>query len=168
MTRFGYALIAILLIGPSAVRATQPTSPAPLLPPPGLPVYDLDIKIDPATRLVQVHEVITFTNTTTKPVTELVFNVHGRYTPPSDQIGFLAKMAEILRMSPKEAMSFEGPALEVKETILHDVVPTSVPFQYCADNPCAMKVPLVTPVNPGERLTVELVFDFKVPAKKGR
>ena len=31
-----------------------------------------------------------------------------------------------------------------------------------------MRVPLVSPVQPGERLSIELVFDFKVPAKKGR
>jgi Peptidase family M1 domain/Omp85 superfamily domain len=169
MTRRVTTLVAVLLLFTPALQGAQPTMPAaPLLPPPGLPVYDLDIKLDPAHRMVQVHETITFTNTTGKAVSDLVFNVHARYVPPGDQVGFLCKMAEILRMSPKEAMSFEGPALDMKQTILHDAVPTAVAFQYCDDNPCAMRVPLVTPVQPGERLAIELVFDFKVPNKKGR
>jgi hypothetical protein len=141
-----------------------------LEPPPGLPRYDLAIQLDTAKRLAIVRETITFTNTTKKPVTELVFNVHGRYTPPDDQIGFLAKMAEVLRMSPKESMSFEGAALDVKETLIHDPgnVLRPASFRYCADNACAMKVPLAQPVGPGQQITIDLVFDFKIPAKKGR
>ena len=47
------------------------------------------------------------------PVKEIVFNAHAHYSIPDKDIGFLAKTAELLRISPKESMSFDGPALPV-------------------------------------------------------
>src|SRR4051812_24206323 len=98
------ALFSLLGVG-SFARAADP--------PAGLPLYDVDIHLDPAKRLAKVHQEITFTNRTSRPVSEIVFNVHGRYTV--EQVGFVAKMAEILRMSPKESMYFDGPPLEVTQ-----------------------------------------------------
>src|SRR5262249_17350356 len=73
-------------------------------PSPKLPRYDLSVVLDVPRHLVHVREVVTWTNTSRVPVTELVFNAHAHYSIPDQDIGFLAKTAELLRMSPKEAM----------------------------------------------------------------
>jgi hypothetical protein len=83
-----------------------------------LPRYDLDIRLDTSLRVGQVTERVTWTNTSTEPVAELVFNAHAHYTIPDGDIGKLAKILELLRMSPHEAMSFDGPALEVEQVRL--------------------------------------------------
>ena len=96
----------------------QPTMPQQIkqLPiPAGLPKYDLDIVLDVQTRQVKVREVVTWTNQTNIPAREIVFNAHARYAIPNSikDHFFLAKTVELLRMSPKEGLSFDGPALEV-------------------------------------------------------
>ncbi len=150
-------------------------------PPAWLPRYDLDIVVNPGQRVANVKQVVTFTNRHRRPATELVFNAHGRYTIPEGQVGFTAKMAEMLRVAPKEAFYFDGPPLNVTAI---DVVDAAAPvepaahgrakkrqrceFQYGDKNPCSIVVPLAQPVGPGESVTVEIDFVFKIPNKKGR
>src|SRR5579862_7968340 len=81
-------------------------------PPAWLPQYDLDIRLETNCRTGTVVERVTWTNNTGKQIQEIVFNAHAHYTIPTSDIGRLAKILEILRMAPSEAMSFEGPALE--------------------------------------------------------
>jgi hypothetical protein len=157
--------------------------PAPLRavePPPWLPRYDLDIVVDPAARIAQVKQRVTFINRHKRPATDLVFNAHGRYTIPDGQVGITAKMAEMLRVAPREAFYFDGPPLDVKEVYVIEndgAVPTAAhggkqprrcEFDYGAQNPCSIIVPLAQPVGPGESVTVELNFVFRIPNKKGR
>src|SRR5437016_3723379 len=82
-----------------------------------LPRYDLDIVLDVSAHLVKVRETVTWTNTSNVPVKEIVFNAHAHFSIPDQDIGFLAKTAELLRMSPKESMSFDGPALKVDSVL---------------------------------------------------
>lgn len=79
-----------------------------------LPRYDLDIRLDTQDRLVQVKQRVTWVNRHERPAADLVFNVHGRYEIPDGDIGLLAKMVEILRVAPKEALPFDGPALRMQ------------------------------------------------------
>lgn len=150
-------------------------------PPAWLPRYDLDIRIDTDQRLATVKQRVTFTNRHQRPATELVFNAHGRYTIPDDQIGFMAKMAEILRIAPKENFYFDGPPLDVREVTQLEIDGPVAPaahgrvksrrncqFQYGEKNPCSFAVPLGQPVAQGESVTVEIDFVFRIPAKKGR
>ena len=149
-------------------------------PPSWLPKYDLDIQVDTAQRVGQVTERVTWTNQSDQPVSEIVFNAHAHYTIPGQDIGTLAKILEILRMSPSEAMSFDGPALDVDKVNL--VQPeishpkpgganlkfTQLPFHYQPDNATALVVPLPSAVNPGASVTLELDLTLKIPPKKGR
>src|SRR5437773_2664772 len=80
-----------------------------------LPRYDVDVSLDTTRSRVDVREIVTWTNVSQQAVTEIVFNAHARYSIPDKDIGLLAKMAEVLRLSPKESMSFKGPPLEVRE-----------------------------------------------------
>src|SRR4051794_27827617 len=79
--------------------AVLPAAPAscPELPP-YLPRYDLDIDLDIAHHVAHVRMAATWTNPTSTPTDRLVFNAHSRYVVPADQVGFTAKMLEILRM----------------------------------------------------------------------
>src|SRR5262249_41645002 len=155
---------------------------------PKLPRYDLSVVLDVPRHLVHVREVVTWTNTSRVPVTEIVFNAHAHYSIPDQDIGFLAKTAELLRMSPKEAMSFDGPALEV-ETVRspdpkwawrsddqpknagHLETPRMrdehdgtgrLPFFFPEDNKTALHIALPKDLPPGESVTVELNFRFKL------
>jgi Peptidase family M1 domain/Omp85 superfamily domain len=137
-----------------------------------LPRYDLDIVLDTPQHLVQVRETVTWTNTSNQPVKEIVFNAHSHYSIPDKDVGLLAKMAEILRMSPKESMSFDGPALQVDEVRYRGTKgkPVDEPgsFFFPSDNATALTLPLPVAVAPGESVTVDLKFHLKLPPKKGR
>ncbi len=147
-------------------------------PPPWLPRYDLDIHLDTAQRLCKVRQRVTWTNRHNMAVGEIVFNAHAHYTIPDKEIGFLAKTLEVLRLSPSEAMSFDGPALEVQTVHLIAQGPPSFAQEkkqgpalkhgYLEDNPTALVVALQAPLEPNEAVTLELDFTVKIPPKKGR
>src|SRR5205823_3351031 len=83
-------------------------------PPKWLPRYDWDVHLDTDKRLATVKGVVTWTNRHQRPASEIIFNAHAHYSIPDKDVGLLAKMVELLRMAPKEALSFDGPALEIE------------------------------------------------------
>jgi hypothetical protein len=149
-----------------------------------LPRYDLEIKVDVAGRNVQVRERITWTNHHQRPTRELVFNAHSHYEIPKKDIGFLAKTVELLRLSPSESLSFDGPACQIDKVIgvspgLEKISykpngssltasPDEMFYRYQDDNPTALVVPLPRDVYPGESVTIELDFTMHLPQKQGR
>jgi hypothetical protein len=165
-----------LLLSPSVLRADEP--------PAWLPRYDLDIVLDTTRRLVRVSEEVTWTNTSPAPVAEIVFNAHAAYKIPAKDIGLLAKMLEILRVSPREGMTEDGAALEMETAYVRscngkelyderrpDVLPAdgvSVPFSFEKTNQTALVIPLPQPIEPGQSATVRLNFVVRIPPKKGR
>src|SRR5438445_8739376 len=151
--------------------------------PPWLPRYDLKLRIDPAERLITVRERVTWTNRHKRPAHELIFNAHSHYAIPDKDVGLLAKMVELLRMAPREAMNFDGPPLDVKTVALDpgpgpniaraghragDQQPAIAPFDFHKNNHTALVIPLAQPVGPGESVTVELNFTVRVPPTMGR
>jgi hypothetical protein len=158
--------IALFGIAVSPAQGGQPSA--------SLPKYDLDIRLDTTQRVGQVTERVTWTNISERPVAEIVFNAHAHYTIPGKDIGTLAKILEILRMSPSEAMSFEGPMLDVAQVNLINATPSKgeraaeLPFHFQADNDTALVVPLPQPVQPSQAVTIELRLTLKIPPKKGR
>src|SRR6185369_11695809 len=79
------------------------------------------------------------------------------------------------------AFYFDGPPLDVKAIhVVDDPNPIAkiannaetkqrpCPFEYGSKNPCSIVAPLPQPVGPGESVTVELDFVFRIPNKKGR
>lgn len=173
LMKFGFAPLLMLGLLVMPVRAVEP--------PAWLPRYDLDIRIDPAKRFAVVKQLVTFTNRHKRPAAELVFNAHARYTIPDGQVGFMAKMAEMLRVAPKEGFYFDGPPLDVLNVAIVDPAANvqqiahggkakrhNCDFRYSDKNACSMVVPLEKPVGPGESVTVEIDFEFLIPNKKGR
>ncbi|OAI55192.1 hypothetical protein AYO44_00325 [Planctomycetaceae bacterium SCGC AG-212-F19] len=106
----GVAVLLIVALWGNAARAGSI--------PEWLPRYDLDIQLDVAGHEAKIREKVTWTNRHDRHATELVFNVHSHYQIPDDEIGFLAKMAEILRMAPHESMDFDGPPCQVSQVRL--------------------------------------------------
>src|ERR1043166_1432217 len=128
---------------------------------------------------VRVCEDVTWTNRGPAPVKEIVFNAHSAYEIPEKDIGLLAKMLEILRMSPTEAMSPDGPALRMEEASVPVIAgkelqlvekrdPGRATFSFDPENQTALIVPLPEPLEPGQSATVRLNFTMKLPPKKGR
>ncbi len=156
-------LSALLGSGPDGARAAPAQTPQP---PAWLPHYDLAIRLDPDKRLVKVVERITWINRHARPAQDLVFNAHARYTIPDGQVGTLAKTVELLRVAPKEALVFDGPALNVQAVRLLPVDPATgiarvdlkqppprLKFDYPAANPTALTVNLPQAVGPGQSVT---------------
>ena len=72
--------------------------------PPWLPKYDLDIRLDIEGHAAHVVERVTWINHHERPSSELIFNAHSHYKLPADEVGKIAKIIELLRMSPGEAI----------------------------------------------------------------
>src|SRR5579859_2636846 len=173
--RCGWLAALWLLLSPPVLRADEP--------PAWLPHYDLDIVLDTTRRLVRVSEEVTWTNTSAAPVAEIIFNAHAAYKIPDKDIGLLAKMLEILRVSPREGMTADGAALEMETAYVRacngrelrdERVPdapaegVSVPFSFEKTNQTALVIPLPQPIAPGQSATVRLNFVVRIPPKKGR
>lgn len=147
-----------------------------------LPKYDLDINLECDKHIAHIRERVTWTNTQAAPVSELVFNVHSHYHVPDDQIGFLAKMLEIMRMKPSEALMLDGPACQVEQTyILEPEVPgtgeakpagpaappAGPPGDKVQTLPRPRPVPLVPKAIPFHYEIPQGTPDVKKPAKDG-
>src|SRR5690242_12989725 len=94
--------LVLALLGP-AVPADAAEVPV------WLPHYDLDIQLRVDEHRAIVHERVTWTNRHKRPAQTIVFNNHSHFRIVSD-IGLLAKMLEILRLAPSDAMDFDPEA----------------------------------------------------------
>jgi Peptidase family M1 domain/Omp85 superfamily domain len=162
----------LLLLSAGAARADGP--------PEWLPRYNVDVVLDVKRQFVRVCEDVTWVNRGTAPVGEIVFNAHSAYKVPDKDVGLLAKMLEILRMTPKEALSLDGPALTVEDASVQGNggkpfdPPPGIPdnkalaFGFDPENQTALILRLPEPVEPGQSVTVRLNFVMKLPARKGR
>src|SRR5579883_3180043 len=166
------ALVAFVALGGAraADAVVPPVRHLPPRPPGWLPHYDLDMRMDLAHHLVEVRERVTWTNRHARPASELVFNAHSHYKVPDDEIGFMAKMLEILRVRPSEAIDDIGEACQVEHVNLvsPDGRTSPLPFDYRKDNATALAIPLPFPVGAGESVTVELAITMRLPHKYGR
>jgi len=156
----------------SPVRADEP--------PDWLPRYDVDVVLDTRRLMVRVCEEVTWTNRGPLAVKEIVFNAHSAYEIPEKDVGLLAKMLEILRTSPSEAMSLDGPAMRMESASVPVLAGKKIcvvdqrepdrhsTYSYAPENQTALIVPLPEPLEPGKSATVRLNFTMKLPPKKGR
>src|SRR5690348_12985136 len=90
---FGLLLFALAPVAPAAPPEAPPEPPGQarrLAPPPEwLPHYDLDIRLDLAGHAAHVRQRVTWTNHSTVPVHEIVFNAHSHYTVPKNDVGLI-------------------------------------------------------------------------------
>ena len=135
-----------------------------------LPRYRVDIDLDVAGHSAAVYQTATWINPTAQPTDRLVFNVHSRYVVPSDQVGFMAKMVEILRVQPSDSLGYTERPCQVEHVSLVGADGTLAPltFTFEGDTQTTMVVPLGRPVGAGEAVTVRLDLRYVIPQKHGR
>jgi len=165
-------------------------APASADVPDWLPRYDLEIRLDVDQHWAHVRQTVTWQNRHERPAHELVFNAHSHYEVADNEVGFMAKMLELLRMTPSDALDLDraaGPPLQVREITLGAL---QLPFHYAeaaypgiqkiehrpadlvescqSGHATTLVVPLPKPVGQGESVTIEIHFDFRLSQKQGR
>ncbi len=157
--------IASILLGLAlSVCGAAPATPRIPIPA-GLPRYEMDVRIDVAGRSVFARERVTFTNRTSRDLTELVFHVYPRHRVEESDRPMVAKTLEVLRLSPEEAMDADGRRLVVAEARVGGK-PVAVAFD--PKNDTVMILPLARPVPPGKSVTAEVDFTVELPDRWGR
>jgi hypothetical protein len=155
--RSGILLVPlVLLLGAGPAVADIPS---------WLPRYDLDIHLDVAGHVAHVHQRVTWTNRHERPAEELVFNAHSHYQVPDKDVGFMAKMLELLRMDPGNCLALDGSPFEIRKITLGRA---ELKYRYREDCDSILEVPLPRPVAQGESVTIDIEFDFHLPPKMGR
>ncbi len=154
-----FALL-VLGLGSASVRAGEP--------PAWLPRYDVTMDLDVAGHTARVQMHATWTNRHKTSASELVFNAHAHYVVPEAEIGFEAKMLEILRVNPGEALGYTTPPLEVTKATLDGKTPIDLKFDYQGDTHTALVVKLPHPVAENEAVTIVLEITMHLPEKQGR
>src|SRR5262245_52043697 len=96
LSRNGPLLALLLLLRPAVASDTSL--------PPWLPRYDLEVDLDLDADTVRTRQQVTWTNRHRQPTRQLVFNAHAHYRVPDDQVGFMAKTLEVLRVPPGDAL----------------------------------------------------------------
>ncbi len=158
--RWQIVLVAIATAtGPALGQALRP------VPPPDLPRYEIDLRLDPGARRVAATERLTFTNRSATPTAELVFHVYPRYRMPEADALLLNKTVEFLRLSPEEAIDAEGNRLTVGSVAVE-----GAPARYGFDpnDSTILVVTLPRPVGPGETIAAEIAFAIDLPDVWGR
>jgi hypothetical protein len=163
--------LAVVFIAFPAAAVAQIPAPPPCpvckvpAPPDWLPHYDLDICLDVAGHQAKVHQRVTWTNRSTVPVSEIVFNAHSHYVVPKKDVPLLAKTLEILRMNPDEGIYTQKPPFDLHRAVAGG---QESRFHYAGDTDTDLVVPLPAPLAPGQTVAIELDYTFHLPQKQGR
>jgi hypothetical protein len=166
---FAGSVVLCLLLASRIVAQPDELHPPRLVEPAGppawLPRYDVAMRLDIAGHMVRVHQRVTWTNTSKRPAREIVFNAHSHYKVKD--VGFSAKMLEILRMTPSEVIDTGPESLQVQKVTCGQV---ACPFRYEGDTDTTLVVPLPPglAVEQGQNVVLDLEFDFRLPQKQGR
>lgn len=139
-----------------------------------LPRYDLAIDLDVAGHQARVTQQVAWVNRSTKPVSEIVFNVHSHYTPPKNPVDrlFISKMLEIMRVPAREGL-YDTNAFELhKVQLMHQEGDTwkkrDVHHRFRTDLETALVVLLPEPLAPGQSVALSLNYTIQLPQKQGR
>ena len=102
-TRIAFGFVVLLgICFPTRTTAAETDPPA------HLPRYDLHVALDLVGHRAHIREKITWTNSTKKPLEQLVFNFYPHYRVPAGDYLYLAKMLELLRMQPSQGIDRFG------------------------------------------------------------
>jgi hypothetical protein len=139
-------------------------------PPDSLPKYDLRLAIDTSLHKATFHLAATWTNTSSKSVSEVQFNFYPQYRIPDGDHLLLAKTLELLRLNPSDGIDRAGRhgSLEKISLARPAAELQLLAFHYRNDNPSAVVVELPEPVPPGDSVTLELEGAILMPNKQGR
>ena len=151
-------VIAVLLAGTLPAVGGSPV-------PDYLPKYRLALDIDPAGRVAQFRQVVTWTNPARTPTRQLVFNFSPHYKiPPADEL-LLSKTLELLRLPASSGISYDGPHGMIAGVTADGA---GLKFDWRPGNNTGLVIDLPTEVRGGGSVTVELAGSVRLPNKQGR
>lgn len=165
--RIVLATIGLLIVAQATVAADPQ-------PPEGLPQYELAIHLDTAGHQARVTQQVVWTNHSAKPVSELVFNVHSRFTPPEtrENIMQFARLLELFRLPFRDAVyvgnAFNLHKVERVRRVGNDWKHEELKYQWNKDLSTALIVPLPERVPAGGSTIVSLSYTIQLPQKQGR
>lgn len=165
--RIGSVIVALL-------AAAGPVIAADLKPPENLPRYDFAINLDVCNHQAHVTQNVHWTNTSTKPVEQLVFNVHSHTKPPETPKEFeqLAKLAELFRLPYREVVylknAFDLHKVERLRKVGNEWQRDELKTQWNKDLATALIVVLPEPVPAGGSVAVSLSYTIELPQRQGR
>ncbi len=152
-------LVVLLASGGPALADAPPT-------PPDLPRYDLSVEIDPGARLAQFRAKVTWTNLSTRPTRELVFNFYPMFRVAEADSLLFAKTLELLRLEPSFGLDKRGGHGRIVRVSGADGSPLT--FARRSDNQTAFAVELPDEVPAGGSVTVTLDGQIRLPETQGR
>jgi hypothetical protein len=147
--------LAVIVFAAGRARANVPAT---------APIYQIDLELQGTS--VQVREIVTWTNCTEVPESRLVFNCFPLHRLSFTEQLVQAKMLEIVRLSPREGMLGDRAVLEWKSISLTDH-PSQLPASAQPNCDTALTITLPQPVEPGQSVTVTLMFTLQLPRRQG-
>src|SRR6266566_3467060 len=148
----------LVLLAVAAPRAAA-AAPAP-------PFYDVAVRLDVGARRADVCERVTWVNPGPRPAEEVCFNAHAHYRLPDGDTTRIAKILELVRVAPSDAIDSHAPALAVGRVELLDGPGWSRRAELAwrfRDDQTTLAVPLPRPVGPGEAVSLDLHFCLRLP-----
>ncbi|HEY3789536.1 MAG TPA: hypothetical protein VGL71_11820, partial [Urbifossiella sp.] len=138
------------------------------------PHYDLKVSFDQVAHRIHVRETVAWTNSTSKPLEQLVFNFYPHYRVPAGDYLHLAKTLELMRLQPSMAIDRGGRHGVIGEAKLLGAggkpldSPATLGYEFDPDNPTTLHFLLPKPLPPGESISIEINFCLHLPNKQGR
>jgi hypothetical protein len=130
------------------------------------PAYHLELEMPVNQAVIHVREIVTWTNCTPTPETQIVFNFFPLHRLSFKEKLVQSKMLELVRLSPREGMLGDRAVVEWKSiTQLDRARPLKTTLRTDCDS--AFSVALPAPVAPGETVSIALVFVLHLPPRQG-
>ena len=165
-------LLFAVLLGTGDSGAAQESDHPTTQPPNKLPSYHLDVEIDPAHSVARVRQRVTWSNRHARPTGELVFNAFAAYKLPPWQLPVQAKLLELERLAPSEALDVQGHALQhLRCSVVQCPGPGMRPGQpltWSTEELTRLVVSLPAPLACGASVTVDLEYTLRLPPRQGR
>lgn len=135
-----------------------------------LPSYEVRMVCDIPSHSVEVIQKATWTNHSSLPVHKVQMNTHARFIVPASDVAVMAKTLEILRMTPSDSLGSNRSALEMQKVFLFDAKGNQkpTPYEFTGQTKTTLEVQLSSPLQPGEKIALELHYRMVLPEKQGR
>ena len=144
--------LALLLLCALAPRPAHATLTLPVAS------YTIEVTLDPEAKTLTAHEFVTYTNTTTDPIPDLVFHLYLNAFRDQNSI-FMQESAGPMHRGQHWDPAHPG-WIQVSGIRLADATPLTL--EEIADGTLA-RAELPAPVAPGETVEVELDFQAQLP-----
>jgi len=129
-----------------------------------LPRYEIKASFDPRQHTLEATQAVTFTNNSSKPVTNIYFHIYPHRTYSRDEISMLNRYAGYFKVTPYPE-GFQPGGMDIK-----DVHSGSRRLSYIIEGADAtiLNVSLADELAPGESITIDMSYSVVIPHSYGR